>query len=225
MFKTSSKVLFSIATFTGVAFSAAASANTGGERWPSWYVGISGGVQFLQESDLGGTSTGNLDFDQGAAFTGSVGYYIPSSAPLFNALRIEGELGYRFADLGDFSYGGTTGSADGDMQITSYMANLYYDFRNETSWTPYFGGGAGGAHVVIDGNTALNVTNDKDDVFAYQFMAGLMYAPGNIPLTEWGIGYRYFATMEPEFGTTGGGTLELEDIASHAVEVNAKFKF
>jgi opacity protein-like surface antigen len=49
-----------------------------------------------------------------------------------------------------------------DNRVNLYMANAYYDFKNESSFTPFLGVGMGMA----------DVQNAKDNEFAYQGVIG-----------------------------------------------------
>lgn len=192
------------------------------ETWPNWYVGLSGAVAFIPESDLSGTVNGDLDYDMGWGVTGSLGYM--SGIGGVNGLRGELELGVRKAPLDSYTDAGVGAAADGTARMVTYMANLFYDFRNESQWIPYVGGGIGGAQVDIPTSSGLGNTDEGDSVLAYQLMLGVSYAPTSIPMTEWGIGYRYFVADSPEY-STAGGRVELDDITSHNIEANAKFRF
>lgn len=192
------------------------------EEWPRWYVGLSGGMSFLNDSDVGGASTGNVDFDNGGFANVSLGYLPPIRG--FGNFRVEAELGYHYNSIDTVQLGATTGTSRGNVQMYSYMANLYYDFRGSTRWAPYVGAGAGGASVNIDRSSSLALTGDSDHVLAYQLMAGVSYRPATLPNTEWYAGYRYFTAQDPEF-TNASGRLELDDLISHNAEVGARFRF
>lgn len=191
-----------------------------GERWPRWYVGLSGGLSYLQDSDISGTSTGSLEYNGGGMATLSLGYQPPFGGAPFNGLRLEAELGYHDNGLNNFSFA----TSHGSVQSISYMGNAYYDFRNSSGWTPYVGAGAGGASVQLSKSSGLGNTSGTDSVFAYQFMGGIGYAPQTMPMTEWTLGYRYFVEDSPEFNAVGG-KVKLDDLTSHNVEVGAKFRF
>lgn len=195
------------------------------ERWPRWYMGLGASVTYLSEADVGGTFNGEQDFDTGMGATASLGYMPASTMPILNNMRLEAELGYRFAELDSNSLGGITRSANGNVSIFNYMGNAYYDFRNESQLTPYVGAGAGRAHVSVARNSGLGNTEKEDNAFAYQFMAGLSYAPKSVPLTEWVLGYRYLNVNEVSLARTGGGQVKLGDIQAHNVEVGGRFRF
>jgi opacity protein-like surface antigen len=198
-------------------------ANTGA-NWPHWYVGLSGGVQFLRDSDIKG-APGSVTYDDGAVFTGSLGYQPDFGSVFFNGFRFEGELGYHYAGLDKLKVSGVTSGLNGHTAAWSYMGNVYYDIRTGGKWTPYLGAGLGGAQVKLSHNAGtLGNTSERDTVFAYQFMAGIGYSPESIPLTQWTLGYRYFAADQPEFGTAAG-KVALDNYDAHNVELGAKFRF
>lgn len=193
------------------------------ERWPRWYLGLAASLTYLNDSDISGATTGEMEFDTGAGFAASLGYMPPFEMAPFNNMRLEAELAYRRNDLDQRVTGGVASTARGAMRVWSYMANAYYDFRNQTRWTPYFGAGAGGAEVKLGSQSGLGNTDETDNVFAYQFMAGLTYSPQSMPQTDWGLGYRYFATGDVEYATAAS-RVELE-YDSHNIELGARFRF
>lgn len=201
-------------------------AQGGGDRWPKWYIGVSGGLSFLEDSDIksGAAGAGDISFDTSARVNGAIGYmpYFGGNG-FMNNFRMEAEVGYQWAGVDSAQFAAIPGTASNDLRILSYMGNLYYDFRNASTVTPYVGAGAGGAQVKFRDD--LGTPSDRtDNVFAYQFMAGLSVAPVSIPYTEWSLGYRYFAAQDPSF--SGGGIgFKLDDVTSHNVEVGARFRF
>jgi opacity protein-like surface antigen len=195
-------------------------ANADQERWPRWYVGLSGGVTFLGDTDLSGGTTGNLDYDMGGIGTLSLGYMPPLTMQPLSNMRIEAELGYHYNQTDSLVLAGTPTATDGYIRAISYMGNLYYDLRNMSRWTPYFGAGAGGAQLTLSRGSNVGNTDTTDTVFAWQLMAGLGYSPVTMPMTEWTLGYRYFVAQSPEFGD-----IELDDYTAHNVEIGGKFRF
>lgn len=204
-----------------LAFSSAADAN---ERWPRWYVGLSAGVAYVEDSDLSNAVSGDLEYDTGVAATASLGYMPFFGNQALDNVRIEAELGYRYQSLDSFSNAGVSSNAGDYARIVTYLANAYYDFRSDSQWTPYLGAGLGGASVNLPTGSGLGNTDEKDAVFAYQFLGGVTYAPTSIPMTEWGIGYRYFTADSPRFATATSH-IKLDDITSHNIEANARFRF
>lgn len=101
-------------------------------------------------------------------------------------LRLEVELQYRFRDKNtvfvDFA-----GLQDGDIHMFGPFANVFYDWHNDSIFTPYIGGGLG--------YVKINQASRSDYKLAYQAMAGVA-----MELTEklslFG-GYRYVETRTP----------------------------
>lgn len=196
-----------------------------GERFPRWYVGLGGGVSFLDDSDLTrGTATGDVEFDHGATAHVSLGYRPHFGSQLLDSLRFEIEGGYHYNSLDSARIGAAAVTVRDSMTAWTAMGNVLFDVRNSSQWTPYFGAGAGWASVELARDSGLGNINDHDNSWAYQFMAGLAYAPASIPLTEWSVSYRYLTIDEPEF-TSATGRLTLDDLDSHNVEVGARFRF
>ena len=194
------------------------------ERWPRWYVGLSGSVNFVQDTDFSGTgANADVELDTGYGGTIALGYLPPVKEGFFSKTRFELEGGYRTSDFDSIEVGGVSAAAAGEYHVTSVMANAYYDFGNYIGWIPYVGLGGGMASIEIDTPNSFGTTNDKDDVFAYQAMVGIGYAPATLPQTEWSVGYRYFGTEDPEFGNAVG---KFEgEYGSHNIEAGVKLRF
>jgi len=181
-----------------------------------WYVtGKAGGTRLLKSDVSGSATSGDASFDDGPVGLVGVGYG-------FGSFRAEGELGYRENDLKSFT--GGTGTASGEARAWSLMANGFYDIDVGGSVKPYVGAGVGVARIDLDGisqgGTAL--ADDRDDVLAFQAMAGL-----RVPLSDSlsaDLGYRFLATQNPTF-TSVGGTGFSGRYRSHAVTVGLTWQF
>lgn len=218
------KLLSAVSIAAITAFVSTAHADNG-ERWPRWYLGLTGGMTFLNDADIEGGNTGEVQFDEGAFGAVSLGYMLPVHMQPFSNMRAELEFGYRTNSIDTVQLGNAAATTSGGKaQVLSYMGNVYYDFNNTSRVTPYIGAGAGVADVSLDNQGVLGLTDESDVAFAYQFMAGLSYAPTTLPMTEWGIGYRYFAVEGPAF-KSGATSIKLDDLSSHGAEVGAKFRF
>ena len=183
-----------------------------------WYLGANLGGAWLNDSDITDPTvpgvTLELSYDFGIMVSGFVGYQI-------NQFRIEGEIGYQENDIDDTSGLGVTLDSTGDVTGTSFLLNGYYDFNTATSFTPYITAGIGYAEVEVNdynipGSGALNYSDD-DSVFAFQVGAGVGYAI-NTALTL-DVKYRYFATEDPEFGTSEA------EISSHQIMLGLRYRF
>jgi outer membrane protein OmpA-like peptidoglycan-associated protein len=163
------------------------------------YVSLGAGAQWLNDAKTSGsTGSRTYRFNTGPAVVGALGY------GLGNGFRVEGEIGYRDSDVKSAS----TGAASGDVSALDFMANGLYDFNLGWPVTPYLGVGAGMARVSANNLTIPASTiqvADTDTEFAYQGLAGVAYAiTQNLKLD---VGYRYFATTNPQYRTTAGSSV------------------
>ena len=180
-----------------------------------FYVGARGGANWLLNTSANinssvtvlGRGTGRmsgpvaLDFDTGWAAGGFVGYD-------FVGPRLEIETLYRdnkamftgtvpIAGVGNFTFLNTNTA---EVQQTSVMANLYYDFFAKNAFTPYVGAGAGVAFVHTRLTRFGALTDSDDTEFAYQAIVGVAYkATRNVRISVDG---RYYGTLNPTFNNS-----------------------
>ena len=196
------------------------------ERWPNWYIGLSGGYTYMQDEDVSGGSAANkLQANDGFGVGGSIGYLPNTSIPILNAMRFEAEVTYHENKVHRVTdNNGNEISGNGNYDSVAYMANTFYDLPIAGSpWSPYIGAGAGAATIHLNTNSGIGNSGESDNEFAYQFMAGIGYTPTSMPNTQWTLGYRYLATTDPKFsGPTGDIKTEY---STNNVEVGAKFRF
>jgi len=119
-------------------------------------------------------------------------------------------VGYQFNDnfradvRGDWS-GDYRVAPGADMDMMTILANGYFDFANDSMFTPYVGAGAGYGWANIDGK-------DDKDGFAYALMAGV-----SVDLSErisLDTGYRFRQILS-------NGS----DPTDHSVLAGVRFKF
>lgn len=139
---------------------------TAGTSWAANpYLGVAGGVSVFHDSDskISGLPPIVMEYDSGFGFSGSLGYR-------FDNGRIEGEFGYRKADVSKLSALGTSVNITGvDATVKSYMINGFYDMPTDTIIKPYLGGGIGLMNYELNDNGSKN----DADSFGYQLIAGL----------------------------------------------------
>jgi opacity protein-like surface antigen len=82
-----------------------------------------------------------------------------------------------------------------DVQQTSVMANVYYDFLADQPLTPYVGAGAGIAFI----NRSGGLARTDDTEFAYQAIVGVGYKV--TPNVRINLDGRYYGTLNPTFDT------------------------
>jgi opacity protein-like surface antigen len=154
----------------------------------------------VQDSDVSNSALlDKVEFDTGFAVGGVFGYKIAQG------VRFEGEYTYRRASIDDACFGSSCASgiggldADGSVDAHAIMANVFYEPKFG-KWLPYVGGGLGIGIVGYDADATIAGTavsfDDSDSVFAYQVGGGIGYELTENHMVS--IGYRYWATTDPE---------------------------
>jgi opacity protein-like surface antigen len=185
-----------------------------------WYVAAGLGASFVNDVDST-DSTGftiTADLDTGIVGTGAFGRS-------FGNFRAEGELTSNTNDVSTLSALGVSLDASGDVSTLGFMVNGYYDFDTNSKWTPYIGGGIGGANVSLNNLSIMGTTIADDDttVLAYQAKVGVAYEFS--PAWEGTLGYRFFGTEDGDFVAPDGSPFSTDGIQAHIVEVGFRFRF
>ncbi|MEL6364989.1 MAG: P44/Msp2 family outer membrane protein [Pseudomonadota bacterium] len=96
-------------------------------------------------------------------------------------------LGVSVADL--------VADGKGDIRTNFLLANVLYDFQNQSMITPYIGGGIGVGFVDVDYSPSdVPIIQDNSTAFAYQAIAGVTAAVG--AKSDLFLAYRYRATSD-----------------------------
>jgi opacity protein-like surface antigen len=191
---------------------------------------------FLGTSFARDTTISGFDFFNGASFSDQVsldpGIYTGGTAGYdFGFIRVEGELSYRHSGIDTIteSNGSRFRNVDGNLGVFATMVNVFFDVKNDSRVTPYFGGGIGAATLYLSKTTGFNSSGtygiiydeSNDTVFAAQVGGGMDIALNNRFSLD--LGYRYFVTdkakLEGDFVTSN---FRYE---SHNGLVGFKFKF
>lgn len=150
------------------------------------------------------SSDAKLSFKPTVAVTAALGYAFN------NGLRTDLEYAYQGPDIdklkGTIAGVPVTFNGDGSsLTVNTLLANVYYDFKNSTKFTPFIGGGLGVAFLGANTNgpdasqVRIN-TSGNDSVFAYQATVGGSYAlTSQFSMTG---SYRYLGTEEGSFNAT-----------------------
>jgi OmpA-OmpF porin, OOP family len=202
-----------------------------------WYVGLSGGANWVEDTDpapiagsaypFGGSVNETAEFDTGWIVTGALGYSWASN------WRVEFELGYR-SNEGDFirnSAPGVVGADTGDVEITQFtqFLNVMYDFPITDRIDFSVGAGIGGNLISYDNNNLwaghtnapAGLNYDDDYVLAGQLIAQVNYAVNN--RLDLYVDYRYMVSDEPEFiSDTVNRGFEIES-DNHAVMIGLRY--
>jgi opacity protein-like surface antigen len=156
--------------------------------------------------DVSGSGV-TLSFEDGYNFTGAAGIHLLSS------VRLEVEGSYRRFDLGKARVGNTTVTPKGDIDYTSMMGNVYYDFHNDSPMTPYLFAGIG--HTWVSTQVALGAAKVKasGDGMAYQAGLGLSIAMGQ----NW--------SADLEYRRFGVNNDSVDDFASNEIMAGLRYGF
>ena len=173
------------------------------------YVGGNIGLGVLSNSDVSdpmGSAT--IEYNPGLVLGVAVGY-------AFNNLRVEGEIDWQKNDLDRVEAFGMNASVNGDTSGLTLLLNGYYDFVNNSAFTPFISAGIGYANVSINSNDLD--ADDDDNVFAYQVGAGIAYAVTDSVTVD--VKYRYYGAADAGFD---GADVE---IASHNILAGVRIRF
>ena len=191
----------------------------------NFYLGINGGVAYLNDSDfaVSGAASGDIKFDTGFGVGGAVGYDIETIP-----IRFEGEVTYRKNDISNV----TTGSSafpevSGDFTALSFMANWYWDFLEEfIGEYPLIGfllGGVGVVNIEAGTSSAGEISIDSDDTaFAAQLGGGIGYMVTERITID--LSYRFFFAENFEVKDTSNRKVELQ-YPSHNIFLGVRFSF
>jgi len=163
-----------------------------------WYLSLGAGWNHAQDSDFKANGTKDkVDYDEGWLGDVAIGHAWGLN------MRTELEGSYRHNNVEKITGTGASGSS-GDFHSWNAMVNEYYDFHNNTPWTPYLGAGIGAAFEdarrIGSAFAANDSINGTDTQFAYQGIAGVDY--WITPRSAWGLRYDYFGTTRGKFDTS-----------------------
>jgi opacity protein-like surface antigen len=184
------------------------------------YLGVEGGAVFLSTSTLTFDDGTSEDFKAKTGFgLGVVGGYD------FGTYRLEGEFAYRKNNNKESIDNGVTSPLAGDISSMALMVNGYYDFKTVSPTVyPYLGAGIGAARVTVKvpASGGSPDFDQSDTVFAYQFAAGIACAVTKEVTLD--LGYKYFATADPELTHDDGSKIKGE-YATHNIFLGARISF
>jgi opacity protein-like surface antigen len=116
-------------------------------------------------------------------------------------------------------------AAKGSADSLSGMVNGYLSLPLDHGLRPYVGGGLGYSRVSANGIGFAGVpgeTDDSDEAFTWQFMAGLGVEIA--PSLELGGRYRYIEVDETTLYNSGGDEQRIDSSSAHSVEVTLTWK-
>jgi opacity protein-like surface antigen len=189
-----------------------------------WYVSGLAGLSFVPKHSFTNTNavTGSVNSKSGFNLGAALGYRFS------NNLRAEAAIDYIDNSSKNFSIAGTSIASSGDIKVSTYMANLLYDFDTQSAFTPYVGIGAGYAKVKynITATTGPAGATNSSNVFAYQGIVGLGYdVSENVRLN---LDYKYLRTASGSYTLTtpaGVSGSYRRKYSAHRISLGATYFF
>ncbi len=147
------------------------------------YIRVGGGVSFLSDWEQDYTFNPNTAFvvapPTGQTVSNGDGYFFGGALGFDYADGIRTVLEYRYASttidgvtVNDPTLGPTLATPiNDDIKAHFILSNFYFDWTNDSRFTPFIGGGVGGAFVE-------NENGDRDAALAYQGRAGISFDMG-----------------------------------------------
>ncbi|MGE4505005.1 MAG: outer membrane protein [Desulfovibrionaceae bacterium] len=202
-----------------------------------WTVSLKAGYGFGDISggatdpgvDANATSTG-FDDEDGWLAAMAVGYDWSGQG-----VDLRTEVEYSFYHGVDYDAQNTTAADKADMSadidVQTLMFNVYYDFENSTSFTPYIGVGAGIAMISCDVDygagygVGVNVADGDADAtnFAWSVSGGVSYE-----LTDYvdlDLQVRYVDFGDTDEYADGNYKFQADDLSSTDVLIGVRYTF
>lgn len=107
--------------------------------------------------------------------------------------RVEAELSHSHNGVQNFTYnnGNVNTYQSGAVNQTYALANVWYDFHNQSAFVPYLGGGVGlgwaNGNLDMPGNSSINASSSA--ALAFQVGAGVVYDVSDKFSID--VGYRF----------------------------------
>lgn len=196
------------------------------------YVSLFGGGAWLTDkmhTTYTGYSSGSEDYTTkgGYIIGGAVG------AEWNHLLRTELELSHASWNLDKqfyFTYDGSpdgSDPADGNVNATYLLGNVWFDFHNHSRFTPYVGGGVGLGWASFQ-SPYVTFNQNNSPSFAFQLGAGVNFDLNDRVSID--VGYRYKDIVGLKFNPEADGVdytdyLQNKSLASHNFQVGVTFKF
>ena len=171
-----------------------------------WAMMADGNVNGVENS--GSTFSDEIEYDSGLTFGGALGY-------MFGKSRVEGEVAYQTNDIDTI---GGEKNDDIETSLLSFMVNGYYDFHNDSAFTPYLTAGIGVAKFEVE---QTGEPKNDDTVFAYQFGFGGEFAVSEKVSLD--CRYRYLGTADTDL-EDDDSRYEIE-VASHNITLGVRVAF
>jgi opacity protein-like surface antigen len=152
---------------------------------------------------------------------------------LNDSWRVEAELSHSHNGVQNFAYnnGNVNTYGNGAVNQTYALANVWYDFHNQSAFVPYLGGGVGlgWANGNLDlGGGSINATSSA--ALAFQVGAGVVYDVSDRFSIDVGYRFKAMTGLNPlvtaqNLGPFGPYTVDQTSLASHNFQIGAVLHF
>jgi len=192
------------------------------EEKQGWYLNLGAGLTQIDDTGASETLSGTkyeIDFEMDNGFSYSIG-----AGYDFGKVRVEGSFNKASNDIDEFTAkaggSGVTTTASGDVDVTTWAITGYYDFENESKWTPYIGAGIGTTNVEVEKLTIAGInTGDGDgDATSYQLKLGTSYEVAETTDLYGEVAYTAISDLDIE------GT-DMESTNSWGLQAGVRFRF
>ncbi len=229
MKKTPCLILLSIAftSFTAGAAEPKTTMPSETTNYLSWYAGVGLNIDFPNDNDVKGASTGKISYKDSLTLPNLfIGYRPESLYGTAGDFRFEEEIVEHGYGIDKRTGENASTGKKGYIETAALMTNVYYDIHTHSRFTPFIGGGIGFARTEFSKNPGFGFTDKTSNglTFAYQFKAGVSYIPSGWTNVSFALAYDYFNAGSPEFDA-GSGKEKLRDVSSNGLELSVGYSF
>lgn len=192
-----------------------------------WYASVFAGANSLSdvETDYNGDDY-SVGFDSG--FVSGLTY----GKRISDTIRVEGELSFARAEANNYQYSYSPeypaegDLAEGDLDATYLLANVWFDIPTSGPLGFYVGGGVGAARVEADTYFSGGIYGygGGETKLAAQIGVGVIYDISQTLALDVGYRYKYVGDMDlPD--SDGSGVYEGAGIRSNSLQVGLAYNF
>jgi len=208
-------------------------------RDKSTYVGISGGVMLVEDTNLDYSYDVDVpEVRDAITVDHKLGFDVDLFAGYdFGLVRAEAEVAYKRASIDEVQLDTDfipspnptePYDANGKVSVFSVMANALFDFGDEDGWHGFLGAGVGYAKVkykasipTVFGDAGFS---DSDGTIAWQILAGVSKSVS--PNIDLGLKYRFFNASKLKFGDNNDDEFEFTGrFRSHSLMASLVYNF
>lgn len=160
-------------------------------------------------------------------------FYTKFEVPLRAEVEYMVSLNELEAEASALNIQGIPTTVKSELDIQTLFFNVYYDFHNESQFTPYIGGGVGFARLELDSDSFIDgaswlSASEKETNFAWNLGAGCSYAVSDT--ISFDLNYRYSDLGDIDASTRNAAAItsykvEMEDIRMHQVILSMRVTF